>query len=143
MDNKTVSFDNTKDEKWYIIDAKDKILGRLASKIAYILIGKNRITYSPDRVGGNYVVVINTDKIKVTGKKLVQKKYYRHSGHLGNLKEFNLKYMLERDSRKVLELAVLKMLPKNKLRKRLIKRLKLYKDSNHRHTNHNLIQVVI
>jgi large subunit ribosomal protein L13 len=143
MDNKTVSFDNTKDEKWYIINAKDKILGRLASKVAYILIGKNRITYSPDRVGGNYVVVINTDKIKVTGKKLVQKKYYRHSGHLGNLKEFNLKYMLERDSRKVLELAVLKMLPKNKLRKRLIKRLKLYKDSNHKHNNHNLIQVVI
>jgi large subunit ribosomal protein L13 len=143
MDSKTVSFDNTKDEKWYIIDAKDKILGRLASKVAYILIGKNRINYSPDRVGGNYVVVINTDKIKVTGKKLVQKKYYRHSGHLGNLREFNLKYMLERDSRKVLELAVLKMLPKNKLRKRLIKRLKIYKDSNHKHNNHNLIQVVI
>jgi len=143
MGNKTVSFDNTKDEKWYIIDAKGKILGRLASKIAFLLIGKNRITYSPDKVGGNYVVVVNTSKITVTGKKLIQKKYYRHSGHLGNLKEFNLKYMLEKDSNKVLELAVLKMLPKNKLRKRLIKRLKLYKDSNHKHTNHKLIQVVI
>lgn len=143
MDAKTKSFDNSKDEKWYIIDATDKILGRLASKVAYILMGKNRVTYSPDRVGGNYVVVINSDKLKVTGKKLIQKKYYRHSGHLGNLREFNLKYMLEKDSTKVLELAVSKMLPKNRLRKRLLKRLKIYKDSNHKHSNHNLIQVVV
>ncbi|MGB9638284.1 MAG: 50S ribosomal protein L13, partial [bacterium] len=131
------------DEKWYLVDAKEQILGRLASKVAYLLIGKNRVTYSPDRIGGNYVVVINTDKVKVTGKKLIQKKYYRHSGHLGNLKEFNLKYMLEKDSTKVLEMVVSKMLPKNKLRKRLLKRLKLYRNSEHKHSNHNLIQVVI
>ncbi|MGC8734187.1 MAG: 50S ribosomal protein L13 [bacterium] len=143
MANRTKSFDNNKDEKWYLVDAKEQILGRLASKVAYLLIGKNRVTYSPDRIGGNYVVVINTDKVKVTGKKLIQKKYYRHSGHLGNLKEFNLKYMLEKDSTKVLEMAVSKMLPKNKLRKRLLKRLKLYRNSEHKHSNHNLIQVVI
>jgi len=137
MDKRTKEF-TKQEQKWYLIDAKDKVLGRLASKIAYILIGKHKVTYSPSYIGGDYVVVINADKIKLTGKKLVQKKYYRHSGHLGNLKEFTAGYLLQKKPEELLRMAVSKMLPKNKLRERMLKRLKIYKGENHKHVAQKL-----
>ncbi|MBC7074155.1 50S ribosomal protein L13 [Candidatus Parcubacteria bacterium] len=107
-----------------IIDATGQSLGRLASKIAYLLQGKHKPNFDPSKDEGPIVVVKNIDKIKFTGKKLDKKKYYFHSGYIGGLREFTLKEMLKKDPKKVLKLAVLGMLPKNKLRKRRIKRLK-------------------
>lgn len=126
------------EEKWYIVDATNKVLGRLASKIAYILMGKHKTTYSPSYIGGDYIVVINASKVKITGNKLIQKKYYRHSGHLGNLKEFSTKYLLENKPEELLRLVVSKMLPKNKLRSKMLKRLKIYSNENHKHNSQKL-----
>lgn len=137
MDKKTKEFQK-QEEKWYLIDAKNKVLGRLATKIAYLLMGKHKVTYSPSYIGGDYVVVLNADKVVLTGKKNVQKKYYRHSGHLGNLREFTAQYFLKNKPEELLEMVVSKMLPKNKLRKRMLKRLKIYKGENHKHHSHKL-----
>jgi len=106
------------------IDATDKVLGRLASQIAIILRGKNKPTFVPYIDGGDFVVVKNVDKLKITGKKMEQKKYFRHSGYLGKGKETPLKKLFKEKPDKVLEKAVFGMLPKNKLRDRMIKRLK-------------------
>lgn len=132
MDKKTVEFPKQQ-EKWYLIDVSDKPAGRVASKIAYILMGKHKPTYSPSYIGGDYVVVLNASKIKFTGRKLIQKKYYFHSGHLGNLKEYSAKELLENNPIRLLRLIVSKMLPKNKLRKRMLKRLKIFADDKHRY----------
>jgi large subunit ribosomal protein L13 len=120
-------------KKWYLIDAKDKILGRLAPTIANKLRGKDKPIFSPHMDCGDFIVVINADKVKVTGQKLDQKKYYRHSGYPGALKEESLKHLMERKPTKILELAVYGMLPKNKLRKGLMKKLKLYAGEEHPH----------
>jgi len=111
----------------YTIDAAGKILGRLATKIAILLRGKHRPDFVPNQDVGDFVVVKNVDKIKFTGKKMEQKKYYRHSGYIGSLKEIPLKKIFERDPGKVLKMAVFGMLPKNKLRSKQIKRLKIEK----------------
>jgi len=108
--------------KWYLVDAEGKTLGRLASEIAKILMGKHKPQYTPSKVLGDFVIVVNADKVKVTGKKLVAKKYYRHSGYLGNLKEIPLWMMMEKHPERVIELAVSGMLPKNRLRKRMLKK---------------------
>lgn len=105
------------------IDAKGKTLGRLASEIAKILQGKHRPDYSPEKPGDEIVEVYNVDKIKVTGKKMEQKFYYRHSGYPGGLKKISLKQLFEKNPGEVLRRAVYGMLPKNKLRKKRIKRL--------------------
>ena len=109
----------------HIIDAKNRVLGRLASEIAMILQGKNKPDFAPHREGKNFVIVKNVDKIRVTGKKIENKKYYRHTGYLGGLKETPLKKVFKENPGEVLRRAVLGMLPKNKLRVKMIKWLKI------------------
>jgi len=112
--------------KTYTIDASGKVLGRLAAEIAVRLRGKNKPDFSPHIDAGNVVIVINTSKIKITGKKAEQKKYYRHSGYAGGIKEITYKELFKKNPNQVLKKAVYGMLPKNKLRAKMIKRLKLY-----------------
>lgn len=113
------------ERKTHLIDATNKILGRLASEIAILLRGKHKPGFLPYKDRGDFVVVKNVDKIKISGKKIEQKKYYRHSGYLGGLKEIPLKTLFKKDPTKVLKKAVWGMLPKNKLRAKQIKRLKI------------------
>ena len=121
------------EKEWFVIDAEGQILGRLASNIAKILMGKHKPTYTPNIDTGDYVIVVNAEKIKVTGKKLTDKIYYRHSGYLGGLKEETLMSLLNRKPEKVIELAVKGMLPKNKLGRKMIKKLKVYRGPDHPH----------
>jgi len=130
---------NKIERKWYLIDAKDKILGRIATKIATILIGKNKPIWSPNIDTGDFVIVINAEKIKVTGKKLSDKKYYKHSGYIGSLKEVPLSSLLKKSPETVIKLAVKGMLPKNKLGRKMIKKLKVYKGEKHPHASQNPI----
>lgn len=116
---------------WYIIDAKGETLGRLATKIAVILKGKNKASYVPHLDNGDYVIVTNCDKFNVSGKKLTDKMYYRHTGYLGGLKEISLEDLLNKKPLKALEFAVSGMLPKNKLRKGMLSRLKLFTWDEH------------
>jgi large subunit ribosomal protein L13 len=110
--------------KTHIIDATNKALGRLASGIAILLMGKNKPNFDPSKDMGDFVVVKNVEKIKITGKKMDQKKYYRHSGYMGGLKEIPLEKIFKQKPAEVFKKAVLGMLPKNRLRKRMIMRLK-------------------
>lgn len=116
---------------WHVIDLKDQILGRAATQIASLLIGKHKADLSSHLDSGDFVVALNSDLIKVTGKKLDAKRYYRHSGFPGNLKEATLREKLAQDSRQVLELAVKGMLPKNKLQTPRLRRLRTFKDATH------------
>lgn len=111
----------------HTIDASGKILGRLAVEIATLLRGKNKPDFAPHLDSGDIVIVINTSKIKVTGKKTELKKYYRHSGYLGGIKEITYKNLFSKDPNEILRKAVYGMLPVNKLRSKMMKRLKLYK----------------
>jgi len=122
---------------WYIIDAKDKILGRLASRIAYMLQGKHRPDYTPHVDQGDFFVIVNAEKIKLTGKKLDQKVYWRHSGYMGGLKLETARKLLERQPEKLIYLAVKRMLPRNRMRKRLLKKLKIYAGPEHPHQAQN------
>ncbi|MDW8270251.1 MAG: 50S ribosomal protein L13 [Anaerolineae bacterium] len=119
--------------EWLLVDAEGKTLGRLASEIAKILRGKHKPTFTPHVDGGDFVVVINADKIRVTGDRLESKKYYRHSGYMGGLKEISLRRMLETHPERVLELAVRGMLPKNRLGRKMFKKLKVYAAPTHPH----------
>jgi large subunit ribosomal protein L13 len=132
---------NQPERKWYLVDAKSQVLGRLASKIATLLMGKNKVNFSFHDDVGDYVVVINSDKLRVTGKKKRDKVYYRHTGYPGGLKEATLGELLSKDSRKVIRFAVSGMLPKNKLRKQRLKRLKVYHSVTHPYQNKKLIKV--
>lgn len=122
---------------WYLVDAKDKILGRLASKLAYLLQGKHRPDYTPHVDQADFFVVINAEKVKLTGKKLDQKVYWRHSGYMGGLKLETARKLLERKPEQLLFLAVKRMLPKNRMRKKLLKKLKIYAGPNHPHIAQN------
>ncbi|MGC8867295.1 MAG: 50S ribosomal protein L13 [Elusimicrobiales bacterium] len=117
-----------RNRKWHIIDATGQILGRMASKIATLLCGKNKPYYTPHIDCGDFVVVTNTDKIKLTGNKEEEKFYFSHSGYAKGARIISFKDMMTKDSRKVLYLAVKRMLDKNKLRDKRLKRLRLYKD---------------
>ncbi len=123
--------------EWYIVDAKDKILGRLASKLAYILQGKHRPDYTPHVDQADFIVVVNAEKIKLTGKKLDQKVYWRHSGYIGGLKLETARKLLERKPEQLIYLAVKRMLPRNRMRKKLLKKLKIYAGPNHPHLAQN------
>lgn len=123
--------------EWWEINAEGKTLGRLASKIASLLRGKHKSNFSPFIDIGDFVVVVNADKIRVTGKKLKEKLYRYHSGYLGNLREFTLKEMLERKPEEVIREAVWGMLPKNRLGRKLIKKLKVYRGPSHPHSAQN------
>lgn len=116
---------------WHHLDANDQILGRLASQAAQLLIGKHKPYFTANLDCGDYVIITNADKVRVTGGKESKKIYYRHSGFPGGLKQETLKDLQEKDSTKVIRLAVRGMLPKNKLRSSRIKRLKIFTDSNH------------
>ncbi len=118
---------------WYLVDARDKILGRLATKIASLLKGKQEVSYSPHVDMGSGVVVVNSEKIRVTGKKLQQKMYKRFSGYPGGLKLESMESLLKRRPHEVLRHAVKGMLPKNKLGRKMIKRLKIYVGDKHQH----------
>lgn len=116
---------------WILYDLKDKVLGRAASEIAMILMGKNKVNQSDNLDVGDYVVAINSAAIKVTGKKLTDKNYYRHSGYPGGFKSETLGEKMTKDSRKVIELAVKGMLPKNKYQTPRLRRLKVFVNSEH------------
>jgi len=118
---------------WYVINAQGKILGRMATRVARILMGKGKPQYSPQVDCGDYVVVLNADKFRVTGKKMADKIYYRHSFYPGGLKAINLKLMLEKNPKRIIYHAVSGMLPKNKFRACRLKRLKLYLGTEHPH----------
>ena len=134
MKNKTtVTKGNQVNRNWHLIDLADKSIGRSAAQIAPLLMGKNKVNFSFHRDDGDYVVAINAAKIKITGKKLKQKIYYRHSGYAGNLRELTLKQMMAKDPRRVVYLAVRGMLPKNKRRKPRLIRLKIFVDDKHQY----------
>ena len=118
---------------WYVVDASDKMLGRLATKIADRIRGKDKPTFTPHTDGGDYVVVINAEKIQVTGKKFDDKKYHKHSLYPGGLKTKVFKDIIEDKPEYIIEEAVKGMLPKNKLGKQMFKKLKVYKGDNHPH----------
>lgn len=119
------------ERKWYVIDAKWQNLWRLSTKIAGILRGKNKVDFVPFFDNGDYVVVLNCDQFETTGKKMEDKIYYRHTGYLGGLKSTNLAKLLVKKPAKPLELAVVGMLPKNKLKKDMLARLKLFTGNEH------------
>ena len=121
------------ERSWYVVDAEGQTLGRLASQIAAVLRGKHKPIYSPSVDAGDFVVVINADKIKVTGRRMDQKMYYRHSGYPGGLREATLKEQLDRQPTRPVELAIKGMLPKNKLGRQMIKKLKVYAGPEHPH----------
>ncbi len=124
---------NEIERKWYVIDAEGKVLGRLASEIAKILSGKNKPIYTPHVDTGDYVIVINADKIVLTGKKLSQKSYKYHTGYPGGLREISYERMIKEKPEKIIELAVKGMLPKNSLGRAMGKKLKVYRGSEHNH----------
>jgi len=121
-------------EKWYVIDATGQVLGRVATKAATILMGKHRPQYAPFLVGGTHVIILNAEKIKLTGEKMDKKVYRWHTQYPGGLKEVTARKVFESKPDKMIREAVLGMLPKNKLRKRLVKRLKVYLAGQHPHT---------
>lgn len=118
---------------WFVIDVSDKILGRIAVKIADKIRGKDKPSFTPHTDGGDYVIVVNAEKIKVTGSKYDNKKYYRHSLFPGGLKTENFKDLVAKNPERILEEAVKGMLPKNKLNKSIIKKLKVFSGPNHDH----------
>ncbi|MFN7096141.1 MAG: 50S ribosomal protein L13, partial [Gammaproteobacteria bacterium] len=120
-------------QNWYIVDAADKTLGRLASRIAMILRGKNKPEYTPHVDTGDYIIVINADKVKVTGNKSSGKIYYSHSGFPGGLKTINFEKLVAKAPCRVIELAVKGMLPKNPLGRAMYRKLKVYAGSEHDH----------
>ena len=121
----------TIDRKWYVVDATDMTLGRLASEVAKVLRGKNKAIFTPHIDTGDYVIVINASKVKVTGKKLDQKIYYHHSDYVGGMKETTLREMLAKKPEKVIELAVKGMLPKGPLGRQMFTKLHVYAGADH------------
>ena len=121
------------DRKWYVVDATDQTLGRLASEVAKVVRGKNKPIFTPHIDTGDNVIVINADKIKVTGKKLDQKVYYHHSDYVGGMKETTLKEMVNKKPEQVIELAVKGMLPKGPLGREMFKKLHVYAGPDHKH----------
>ncbi|MCM1569057.1 MAG: 50S ribosomal protein L13 [Roseburia sp.] len=123
----------TIDRKWYVVDATDMTLGRLASEVAKVLRGKNKPIFTPHIDTGDYVIVVNAEKVKVTGKKLDQKIYYRHSDYVGGMKETTLKEKLNKKPEEVVELAVKGMLPKGPLGRQMYTKLYVYAGPEHKH----------
>lgn len=128
----------TNEKKWYLIDAEKRTLGRLATAIAKILSGKNKPEYTPFIDTGDYVVIINAEKIRVTGNKLAEKKYYHHSGYQGGLKEITLEQQLLKAPELVLKNAVKGMLPKGPLGQKMLSKLKIYSGTKHPHQSQKL-----
>ncbi len=125
------------ERKWYVIDAEGKVLGRVAAKVASIVRGKEKAVYAPHQEVGDYVVVINADKIVVTGRKATQKMYYRHTGYVGGMKSTNFESLIAKHPADPLELAIKGMLPKGPLGRKLFKNVKVYAGANHPHAAQN------
>lgn len=121
------------DRRWWLVDAEGKVLGRLATEVARILRGKHKPTYTPHMDMGDYIVVINAEKVQLTGNKAEQKTYFRHSGFMGGERHIPFKEMLEKNPERVIELAVKGMLPKNNLGRLMRKKLRVYAGSEHPH----------
>ena len=131
---KTISFrkiDQT--PKWHIVDATDKVLGRIATEIATILRGKHKPTYTPHEDLGDHVIVINSDKVKLTGNKMAAKTYYRHTGYIGGIKSITAEKQIEKDSTVVITKAVVGMLPKTRLGRSMATKLRVYTGDSHPH----------
>ena len=143
MKTYSVKLKDTEQQSWYIIDAKDVVLGRTASLIAKILLGKHKPTYTPHADVGDYIVVINAAKIKITGNKAQDKVYYRHSGKTGNLKEITFDKLIEKSAEKLLKITVKGMLPKNTRGRDMLKKLKVYHNSEHPHEAQQPIQLEV
>lgn len=120
-------------KKWFVVDASGKVLGRLATQLATRLRGKHRPDFTPHLDTGDFIIVINAEKVKLTGNKMDQKMYHRHSGYLGGLKSVNARTMLEKKPEDVIRLAVKRMMPKNKLARQQMKKLKIYAGTEHPH----------
>ena len=123
---------STIERKWYVVDASAYTLGRLASEVASVLRGKNKPTFTPNMDTGDYVIVVNAEKVQVTGKKLDQKIYYRHSEYVGGMKETTLREMMEKKPERVIELAVKGMLPKGPLGRAMFGKLHVYAGPDHK-----------
>ena len=121
------------ERKWFVVDAEDKVLGRLASEIAFRLRGKHKPNFSPHQDVGDFIVVVNAEKVKLTGKKLDDKVYYRHSGYMGGIKERTAKEVLEKNPTDLIKIAVKGMLSKNSLGRKQLKKLKVYAGAEHPH----------
>ena len=121
------------ERKWYVVDAKDAVLGRLATKIATYLRGKNKPVFTPNVDTGDFIIVINADKVRLTGRKLDNKVYYHHTGYIGGIKAQTAKSMMDKHPERIIEKAVWGMLPKNTLGKQMLKKLKVYKGAEHPH----------
>jgi large subunit ribosomal protein L13 len=121
------------ENKWYVVDAENKILGRLASVVASRLRGKHKPLFTPHADLGDFIIVINADKIKLTGRKMENKFYYRHSGYIGGIKSINAKDLMQKRPEDLIKFAVKGMLPRNRLGSKLNKKLKVYAGSNHPH----------
>lgn len=122
------------DKKWYVVDAEGQVLGRLASEIARRLRGKHKAIFTPHNDTGDFIVVVNAEKVRLTGRKMEQKVYYRYSGFIGGLKETVAKTLLAKKPTEMLKLAVRGMLPKNSLGRRQLKKLKIYTGGEHPHS---------
>ena len=120
--------------EWYVVDAQDKVLGRLAAQIAHRLRGKHKPEFAPHVDNGDFIIVVNCEKVRVTGNKLADKKYYRHSGYVGGLKEITLEKLLASKPHLALMHAVKGMLPKNRLGRAMLKKLRIYAGAEHPHT---------
>ena len=142
MDTKSYKLDSL-DKSWLLVDASNKTLGRLSTNIARILMGKNKPEYTPHNDVGDYVVVINAEKIKVTGNKNEQKMYYRHTGYPGGIKSQNFNDLVASYPDRIITSAVKGMLPKNKLSNSVIKKLKVYKGESHPHSAQNPVKLEI
>jgi len=126
--------ENEVDKKWYLVDAEGMVLGRLASEIAMRLRGKHKAIFTPHNDTGDFIVVVNADKVRLTGRKMEQKVYYRYSGYIGGLKEIVAKDLLVKKPTDMLKFAVRGMLPKNSLGRRQLKKLKIYAGGEHPHS---------
>ena len=122
---------------WYLVDVDNKVLGRVATEIANVLRGKNKPTFTPSVDTGDFVIVVNAEKIALTGKKLSDKTYYSHSGYVGGLKEISAGKLLDKKPEELLKKAVKGMLPKNKLARHMLKKLKIYAGATHPHSAQN------
>ena len=124
-------------KKWFLVDAENKVVGRLATQIAIRLRGKHKAIFTPHADPGDFIVVINVDKVRLTGAKWDKKIYYRHSGYVGGLKQISAKKLLEKKPEEILRLAVKRMLPKNSLGRRQLKKAKIYAGPDHPHQAQN------
>ena len=125
------------DREWYVVDASGQVLGRLATQIAVRLRGKHKPEFAPHMDNGDFIVVVNADKFRVTGRKMDQKKYYNHSGYIGGMRERTLRVMLDKKPEDVIRRAVRGMLPKNRLGRAMLKKLKIYTGGEHPHSAQN------